>query len=139
MPNERKSSGPYVPRGRQLEAPRQVDQPEPGFFKIREVRGGPYVAARIYHEPARDPQTGEWLDRSPWWRAEINGRPCGNASPDPIKADGVMRIWTFGVRINKREYEHLLNVKNWAKRHRPDLPEANPRAQIDLNKMKPIF
>ena len=59
-----------------FEKPRAVDQPEAGFFELRQVRGGPLVAAVIKHEGGL-------------WSAEIDGVPCGEPHHDPACADGV--------------------------------------------------
>ena len=64
---------------RHLEPPRQVNTPEPGFFRLRLTKGGPYFGARIVYEP----------------------------SPDWIKA-GVDRVWEWGESISEEEYQALI-------------------------------
>lgn len=63
---------------------RRIDQPEPGFFKLRLVRGGPFVAARIW-------RTGDAL------HAHVNAMPC------PVD-----RVWLFGKEISHDEYKRLM-------------------------------
>lgn len=63
---------------------RIIGQPRPGFFKMRLVRGGPYVAARIW-------QAGEAL------KAHINAFPAD-----------LDRVWEFGREIGADEYKRLM-------------------------------
>lgn len=86
---------------------RQVDRPQPGFYRLRLVRNGPWRPARISYGPARDPLTGERLDRSPLWSAEIAGKLVAPPSPDPYRA-GVYRVWHWGRPISLAEYTQLM-------------------------------
>lgn len=94
--------------------PRRIDQPEPGFFKIRLVRKGPWVAARISHAMA-------------FWSATIGGEPAGAPDPDPFCAQGVSRIWESGTVITAAEYDALLAN-----------PPETPKLAINLGAMPPI-
>lgn len=94
--------------------PRRIDQPEPGFFAIKFVKGGPRIAARISQGMG-------------FWSASIGGEPCGNRHPDPAYADGVSRIWESGARITQAEYDALLHS-----------PPATPELPINLGAMPPI-
>jgi hypothetical protein len=107
-----------------------VNKPEPGFFKLCMVKGGPYVGAQIEHGPSKDPETGEPLDRSWLWKAWINGRLAADPSPDPMYA-GVFRIWHFAQEITEKEYRYLLGIKDWAEKSAPNDPAANPMQPID--------
>ena len=110
---------------------RVIDKPQPGLFKMRLVRGGPWVAARIFYEPATDPLTGEALDRSYYWRATIDGRLIKEPSTDPFEAD-VDRVWIYGRPIDQAEFDHLSGVSTWAKEHSPTSPEAEPGKAVNL-------
>lgn len=104
---------------------RRVDQPEPGYFCIRLVKGGPWVAAEIRHID------GAWL-------ALIDGVPK-TPHPDPAQAEDVFRIWHYGERIPN--YEHAFMVQ-WAAHVRvfqPDAPEANPTRPINVGREPPPF
>lgn len=94
--------------------PRRIDVPEPGAFKLRMVRGGPWIAARISHAMG-------------FWSASIGGEPCGCRHPDPAYADGVSRIWESAVRIDQAEYDALLRS-----------PPITPELPINLGAMPPI-
>jgi hypothetical protein len=95
--------------------PRRIDQPEPGMFKLRLIRRGPWVAGRISHAMG-------------FWSASIGGEPCGARHPDPYQADGVSRIWESATRISQAEYDALL-------RH----PSATPDLPINLGAEPPIL
>lgn len=97
-----------------MNAPRRIDQPEPGTFKLRLVSKGPWIAARITHAMG-------------FWSASIGGEPCGPQHPDPILADGVSRIWESAVRIDQGEYDALLRS-----------PPATPDLPINLGALAPI-
>ena len=101
---------------RRQEPPRRIDQPEPGFFRIRLVRHGPFVPARIAH-------------RLGFWTAEINGAPAGEAHVDPAFADAVYRIWTTGTRITEAEYRNMLG--------QPSV--LDPAQPIDIGAQPPVF
>lgn len=94
---------------------RQIDDPAPGYFTIKLIKGGPRVPARLH------------MDLTGYW-AEIDGKRCGAASEDPLQADGVMRVWLYGREIDQVEYAALLG--------RADKPD--PRKPVDLRKLAPI-
>lgn len=103
-----------------MTAPRVLSDPQPGFFAVRMVKGGPRVAARIVRSVATDPMTGETLDRSPVTWAEIAGKP--------VEVD---RVWMFGEVIDEAEYRRLTAVAEWARYFSPDDPAAAPDQRID--------
>lgn len=109
---------------------RNAGRPEPGFFALRLVKGGVEVAARITYGPTRDPDTGDALDRSHYYAAEIDGQP--DPSPAPSPSDRVFRVWHYGRRIAESEFRYLTERGRWAREHAPAAPEANPRARVDL-------
>lgn len=103
-----------------------TDEPIAGFYRAKLVRGGPWVAVRIWHGPPLDPDTGEELDRSWRWQAERNGEPCE-----------VWRVWPYcaGEPIDKAEHDYLLQVRDWAVQHAPETPEAAPTTPIAFNRL----
>lgn len=121
---------PYITPPRHLQPSRVVDAPEPGFFRMRLEKDKAPVAARIRHEPSRDPETNEPLDRTWWWSAEIRGTPAGQSSPSPTY--WVERIWTSGERISEAEYFLLLDAE-----YEPDSPQA--QESVDLRRRSPLF
>ncbi len=121
-----------------MTAPRDIGKPEPGFFQIRKVRGGPFVGARLIYGPPSDPETGEPLDRSHEWETWIDGRLVRDPSPDPVAA-GVYRVWTFGTPIAEAEYQFLVDHRAWARTNASDSPEANAGNPIDISTKRPLF
>ena len=104
---------------RRHEKPRRVDRPEPGYFLIRLVPGGPEVPAAI-------------LYRRGLYAAVVNGRQYGWHAEWP-KAQWVGQIWT-GRMIDRAEYERRLALAQV-----PDHPAATPRKRVDLTDKPPLF
>lgn len=108
--------------------PRRIDQPRPGAWLVRLVRGGPLVPARIFwcdHEPG---EPDNKLDQ-PFLDAEINGKRV-----DPLK------LWEMrgrAVPLNEIAYRDAL--RKWAQENAPDDPAANPDQPIDHLTVKPPF
>lgn len=48
-------------------------QPVAGYYRMKLVRGGPFVGIRIWHGAPREPWTGDIMDRAPCWNAQANG------------------------------------------------------------------
>ena len=63
---------------------RRVDEPRPGYFRMRLVRGGPFVTARIWEAKGK-------------LHAHINAAPAD-----------VDRVWLFGHEIELAEYQKLM-------------------------------
>ncbi len=109
---------------------RIINRPEPGFFKMRLVKNGPWVPALIYRPcPIElNPETFQAVDRVYHLEAAIDNMPVN-----------VDRIWLSGRRITAAEYLYLRADRAWVRQYRPDLPEANPMQSVDLNAQPPIF
>lgn len=107
--------------------PRSVDTPEPGFFRMRLVRGGPWVAAELRR------------DADGAWTALIDGVPSQPSSPDPAVAADVFRIWHGAEAVTASEHAYLIERAAWARQHSPDSPEATPRQPIRLGRLPPVF
>ncbi len=107
------------------ETPRRVDQPAPGFFLLRLVRGGPHVPAAIMFDGLQ-------------WQAVINGEPR-EAHADPAFAPDVFRIWHGGRTCTETEYRYRLQLQAWAAKHAPAHPAARPRDRIDLPNLPPVI
>lgn len=74
--------------------------PEPGWYKRRLVKKGPWVPVRIFVEREIDHETGE-LTCPEILRCEVEGIDGG----DP--ADH----WTFLVPISRSEFDHLVDYR----------------------------
>ena len=115
---------------------RPLADPRPGYFKLRVVKGGPFVGAEIRHGPGRDPETGEELDRSWLWEALIGGKHIRPPAADPVNA-GVFRIWESGVEIAEAEYRFLIADAEWCAAHAPDEPAARPADPVKIADLPP--
>ncbi len=115
---------------------RPLADPRPGFFKMRLVRGGPFVGAEIRHGPAHDPETGEELDRSWMWEALINGKHVRQPAGDPLNA-GVFRVWESGTEITEAEYRYLIADADWCAKHAPSEPQAQPTRAVRIGELPP--
>jgi hypothetical protein len=104
----------------------RIDIPEEGFYRTKLHRNGPFVAARIWRSVAKDPVTGETLDRSPVLLAELDGQS--------IDAD-VLWPSVAGRSITEAEYRFLKADKQWAEKYAPSDPVANPTQAVDLRSM----
>lgn len=104
---------------RDQEPVRAVWPPEPGYFRVRLVKGGPQVPARI----SRNGET---------WSTVIAG--VLSVATDPIAA-GADYIWHYGTRIGETEYREMLFTTAIAS---ADHPARNPRQPIDISRLKPL-
>ena len=98
--------------------------PQPGWFTLRLVRGGPSVTATIACTDGL-------------WQATVNGKPC-QAHTDPAQADQVYRVWHGGVRVPQEEYRYLEAVRAWAMRAMPSHPMLHPFQPVDVNLLAPL-
>lgn len=106
---------------------RAISAPAAGLFKMRLVRGGPFIAAEL-----RVDQHGRLI-------AVIDGQEQPRTHPDPAADDAIMRVWTSGITIPADEHSYLLALGEWARKHAPGHPAASPRRQIALVSMPPVF
>lgn len=109
-----------------------VSEPTAGHYRMRLVARGPWVPCKIWFGPPLDPLTGEELDRSPRWQAEVRGKPYDR---------DVLDLWTWcaGQPIGANEYLYLLAIHRHASAHEPDMPEAAPHEKINHLKTPTIF
>jgi hypothetical protein len=107
---------------------RDITKPAPGFFRMRFVRGGPDVAARIYRPCPMDLETGEALARFYPLVGEVDGAPAS-----------VLWIWERGFASNAAEFAYLTARADWARRVAPDHPFANPRRPITWDTIPTLF
>jgi hypothetical protein len=117
-------------------------RPEPGFYVMRLARGAPLVPALIHQlcpmvvpRPGapEEPHPDDWcrpLDRSPHYRAQIDGKPVA-----------VERVWTARslLPISPAEYQFRVGeLRQWARVH-PRMPEARPQLPVNLAALPPLF
>lgn len=100
-----------------------AETPTAGYYRMAMRMGAMPVGIRIWYGPPHDPVTGEVMDRSFRWQAEING--CINE---------LEKVWPKCARdkITKHEYEYMVLRYNWAKGNAPESPQAKPHSKVDL-------
>jgi hypothetical protein len=111
----RGSAGTAIPR---------VDIPIAGHYRVRLIKGGPWLPLHIWQGFPIDPETGEELERGWIWRAQL--------------IDGEVPIWNHwpmcaGSQIPEAEYRWMLATCRHAAAYDPMMPEAAPRSKIDLS------
>jgi hypothetical protein len=101
----------------------RADVPTAGFYRARVSKDGILAGVRIFHGPPLDPVTGEELDRSWRWQAEVNGEPAD-----------IERLWPWCARetISEAQYRVYCGRQTWAKSAAPDSAYASPSRKIDL-------
>lgn len=109
----------------ELKKPGQTapEAPQAGYYFRRLVSGGPLVAARIWREPAIDPETGQTTGMDTV-RCTI-----GEKVFDPFA------MWPSlaGRPIKKSEYDFMTAKASHAKVWTPSAPAANPTKKIVLS------
>jgi hypothetical protein len=87
-----------------------IDQPEEGWYRLKMVRGGPWIGAKIWFAAKGEDQT-------PQWQCLVNG----------LAAD-VWEVWprVGGRGISEEEYRKLL-------------PHPSPGRPLDKLKTPPVF
>lgn len=100
-----------------------MNDPQPGYYRRRLVRGGPWVPARIWYGLPADPWTGDLLDRSPRLQCEVAGE-----LRDPLD----QWTWLAARPIAEADYWFEIEDRKWLAQHRPSDPKANPKQPINL-------
>jgi hypothetical protein len=108
---------------RRSEPARRIDQPEPGFFTMRLVRGGWQVPCAIAYDEA-----------SGLWTATVDGEAKSHIDPQTA---GVLLIWERGVRIEEWRFRDLEALKAWARGNDPTHPCLSPRHRINPMALTP--
>mgnify|MGYP001359652975 CR=1 FL=1 len=108
-----------------------TDMPAPGFYCVRLAKGGVQVAARIWVEEERDPETGELLSDQRFF-SEIDGEP-----PQPISGTNPWG-WPWWP-IFEAQYRFLVDDAAHCRRYLPDSPKANPAQPVRLAELPPLF
>lgn len=99
---------------------RHEDDPRCGFYRMRRVKGGPFIAVHIFMHQVICPETGE-LTEPEKVMAIANGVPI-----DPYK------IWTHVRAISAAEYDALTGIRA----SMPDM--SDPDTPIHLDRIAAI-
>jgi hypothetical protein len=98
-----------------------IGSPEPGYFKKKLVKGGPWVAVRFFR------------DDDGALRCEVNGY-TEKADGTPFDPD---EQWPLCWPSSESDYWFFTRMREWAEQHAPHFPQARPRERIDLGAMPP--
>lgn len=100
-----------------------VSTPVAGFYRTRLGKDTVRVGVRLWWGPPNDPVTGEPLDRSYRWQADVNGEPY----PD------FDRLWPVCAAepISEADYRRMCARQDWARQHAPDSPYAEVGRKLD--------
>lgn len=95
-----------------------VSRPVAGLFRTKLSSRSVAVGVRIHYGPPLDPVTGEELDRSWRWQAEVNGEPYGDFD----------RVWPAcaGEPISEQRYREYCERQRWARENAPNSSHAEP-------------
>lgn len=97
-------------------------EPRCGLYRRKLVRGGVWVAARIFKTGARD-DLGRLIEDETL-RCEVDGKPVDDVADQ--------WLWLASNPIDEVEYRMLLRLGPWARQHAPDDPNADPTKAIDF-------
>lgn len=86
----------------------------PGFFKLRKVKGGAWLPARLWKVERRD-ENGDLVADVKFF-ASINGQTVDPWSPP---------FWPW-TEISKDEFDYLTQDAAWARTYAPNKPIARP-------------
>lgn len=103
-----------------LDVEASPDDPQPGWFKRRLVKHGVFVPARIWWHCPVD-ENGD-LVGDEVLQCEVDGQYA-----DPAEAWS----WLCNNPITEAEFNHLTALRQWAEKHAPGEPYADPRRPID--------
>ncbi len=102
----------------------RVDLPQPGFYKRRLIKGGPFIGVMVWQSCPFHWQDGEMtVDRSRPLLCLVNGEHA-NAHDQ--------WSWVAGSRVTEAEYRFLMADAAHASEYRPTAPRARPREKIDM-------
>lgn len=99
------------------------DAPQPGWYKRRLIRNGPWVPARIWRHPEIDFVTDKPSGRD-MLLCEVNGE----------RREAELQWGALCLRpISEVDFNFMVKNAVWAKAHAPHEPEANPEKPTNWN------
>ena len=118
---------------------RDLNDPQPGFFKVRLVRGGPLVPAALCRPCCCT--IGGGHDNTPHdWTEACDRYPQLTAFVDGVERfEWVRRVWEYGYESTASEYDLMTRKRAWDETYDPASPAANPTKPVDFDNLKPVF
>jgi hypothetical protein len=105
-------------------ATRRSDEPVPGFYVLRLVKGGPYVGGEIRFAEGQ-------------WSAMIDGDWDG-PSANPWILEKLTTLHHYGRFATESEVKFRVGQRRWAMIYSPNHAAANPRRALDLDNHIPF-
>ena len=105
--------------------PRRTDRPQPGFYILRLVRGGPPVGAEIIRD-----------DDGNWWCSVDDVLYGPNA--DPFQIDALANVHAYGQEATEAEVRYRIDLGRWARQFAPNHAAANPRRPVNSDTLVPF-
>ncbi len=107
-----------------------VSEPVAGWYATQLRSRGVVCAVRLWFGPPKDPVTGEVMDRSHRWQAEVNEEYIEFTDVWPKCA---------AEPIDDAEAQRLINRARWARENAPESAYANPRKPYDpMDRANPL-
>lgn len=108
----------------------------PGLFKVKIVKGAPWIPAVIYR-----PCPFEMFVDEPWnmldrWPPLLAARDTDSFGRLKESCDPFW-VWVHGEEISALEFKFWMDTRRHIKLHEPDAIDADPRRKIDLSQMAP--
>lgn len=101
-----------------INGPEGADTPVAGYYRGKLRSKGALCGIRIWYGAPLDPLTGEEMDRSHRWQAQVNG--------EYVEID---EVWPYGVQlvITEIAYNKFCTQQRWAREHAPSSALADPK------------
>ena len=117
---------------------KRLDTIEPGFYRVRMVKEGPWVPVEVRVNLITGMLTVIESGRSAVFEiarqdfedAIVECVTDGDAFQHPL-----IRIAWFGENIDADEHARMVGVIEWAREHRPDHPVLHPTKPIKLSEL----
>lgn len=117
---------------------KRLDTIEPGFYRVRMVKEGPWVPVEVRVDQLTDMLTviesGRdavfEIARSDFEDAIVECVTDGDAFQHPL-----IRIAWFGESIDAKAHADMLELLAWAREHAPEHPVLHPTRPIKLSKL----
>lgn len=98
-----------------------INEPQPGFYQRRLVKGGPFVPCHIWMEQPTDPETGELCG---------DVKVCCSVNGREADADDHW-MYCCDQPITEKQFDYLTKLSAYARAHDPREPLAKPRKPIN--------
>ena len=117
--------------------PRRIDQVQPGYYRYRQVKGGPWLPATVTIEDGMiyvveaDERLKLGISADSYEKLLIDAVMIGEAFANPL-----IRVIWFGTLIEQPEYQQMLDLIAWAREHQPDHPILHPDKPINVREVR---